>query len=145
MEPGMAVDVYATGPAATSQLVQGALVLATSASTEDASANNAWITLAVDPDRVQEVVAAAQNLALYFVLPAAALPSSPEASDEIAPSGDGTPSGAVAPSEPPDALEGVPSSGEGPDPASASDTDAHSPAAVSVAPPQDPRSPSTQE
>lgn len=145
VEPGMAVDVYATGPAATSQLVQGALVLATSAGAEDASANNAWITLAVDPDRVQEVVAAAQNLALYFVLPAAALPSSPEASDEIAPSGDGVPSGAMAPPGPPDARVGVPPSGEDPDPALASDTDARSPSTVSVAPPQDSHSPSTQE
>lgn len=84
VEPGMTVDVYATGASSTSQLVQGALVLATSASSDDTSSSSAaWITLAVAPERVQEVVAAAQNLSLYFVLPAAsAPPSSSDAATE---------------------------------------------------------------
>lgn len=69
VEPGMEVDVYATGPVSTTKLVNAALVLATS----DADAGGTvaeWVTLAVAPERVQEVVAAAQNLELYFVLPA---------------------------------------------------------------------------
>lgn len=72
VEPGMYVDVYATGPVSTAKIVEGALVLASSASSEGASAAsaNAWVTLAVAPDRVQEIVAAAQNLELYFALPA---------------------------------------------------------------------------
>lgn len=71
VEPGMAVDVYATGSVSTSKLVSGALVLAAS-TTDDAGSSsdaNAWITLAIDPDMVQEVVTAAQTLDLYFVLP----------------------------------------------------------------------------
>ncbi|MEC4184674.1 Flp pilus assembly protein CpaB [Adlercreutzia sp. R21] len=73
VEAGMVVDVYATGPVSTVKLVAGALVLASSASTEGAAASNAaWVTLAVEPERVQEVVAAAQNLELYFALPSAA-------------------------------------------------------------------------
>lgn len=74
VEPGMQVDVYATGPVSTTKLVEGALVLASSASTDAGavSTSNAWITLAVSPERVQEIVSAAQNLELYFALPAAA-------------------------------------------------------------------------
>lgn len=70
VEAGMLVDVYATGPVSTAKLVAGALVLATSASGEGASGTAEWVTLAVDPERVQEIVAAAQNLELYFALPA---------------------------------------------------------------------------
>ena len=69
VEPGMEVDVYATGPVSTTKLVGGALVLATSAVSES-GATAEWVTLAVEPERVQEVVAAAQNLELYFALPA---------------------------------------------------------------------------
>ena len=70
VEAGMVVDVYATGPASTTRLVTGALVLASSAAGEGVSASQAaWITLAVRPEQVQEVVAAAQNLELYFALP----------------------------------------------------------------------------
>ena len=72
IEPGMQVDVYATGPSSTAPIVQGALVLASSTSTGEGSqaSDIAWITLAVNPENVQEVVAAAQQLELYFVLPA---------------------------------------------------------------------------
>ena len=74
VEAGMQVDVFATGPVSTTRLVEGALVLASSASAEtgSAAASNAWITLAVAPERVQEIVSAAQNLELYFALPATA-------------------------------------------------------------------------
>lgn len=70
VEPGMEVDVYATGPVSTTRLVSGALVLATSG-TSEGGATSEWVTLAIAPERVQEVVAAAQNLELYFALPAA--------------------------------------------------------------------------
>lgn len=70
VETGMLVDVYATGPVSTSRLVHGALVLETSSSQgASGAAGTEWITLAIEPAGVQEVVAAAQNLELYFVLP----------------------------------------------------------------------------
>lgn len=71
VEPGMAIDVYATGPTSTTRLVRNALVLATSSGVEGsaASGGSEWLTLAVEPQHVQELVAAAQNLNLYFVLP----------------------------------------------------------------------------
>lgn len=71
VEAGMEVDVYATGASSTTKLVDSALVLASSTAAEGATASTGeWVTLAIDPDRVQEMVAAAQNLELYFVLPA---------------------------------------------------------------------------
>ena len=71
VEAGMRVDVYATGPVSTAKLVEGALVLASSASAEGSTASaSPWVTLAVAADRVQEIVSAAQNLELYFALPA---------------------------------------------------------------------------
>lgn len=110
VEAGMFVDVYATGPVSTARIVEGALVLASSASAEGtASGSHAWVTLAVAPDRVQEVVSAAQNLELYFVLPAQAAPQvegleDAGASDpaDAAPADDGEePSGALEPSADP--------------------------------------------
>lgn len=95
VEAGMYVDVYATGPVSTARIVEGALVLASSASAEGAaSSSHAWVTLAVAPDRVQEVVSAAQNLELYFVLPAQGTPQAEEAEGR-----EGAESAEVAPSE----------------------------------------------
>lgn len=120
VEPGMAVDVYATGPAATTPLVQGALVLASSATAEDtASSSSDWITLAVDPERVQEVVAAAQNLELYFVLPAAAT-APPSASEEPAAPQESTPDEAQeAPAEAPETQPVAPTPPSAPAPPAA--------------------------
>lgn len=101
VEPGMTVDVYATGASSTSQLVQGALVLATSATSDESSSSAAWITLAVTPERVQEVVAAAQNLALYFVLPAAS---------DVPPSDDAPTESPESPDSPEEAADFEPSS-----------------------------------
>ncbi|MEC4273132.1 Flp pilus assembly protein CpaB [Adlercreutzia sp. R25] len=83
IEPGMEVDVYATGPVSTTKLVSAALVLASSA-TSESGATVDWITLAVAPERVQEVVAAAQNLELYFALPAVSVEGSADASEATA-------------------------------------------------------------
>ena len=60
---GEKVDMYATGGTSTDLLASDVLVLATSASTVS------WVTVAVEPDRVQEVVSAAQRTELYFALP----------------------------------------------------------------------------
>lgn len=71
LKPGMHVDVYATGSSSTSRIAASVLVIATSAASDDSSAKGSWLTLAVRPARVEELVSAAQNLSLYFVLPAA--------------------------------------------------------------------------
>lgn len=69
---GMKVDIYATGDTSTDLLGSDVLVLATSASSASLSGDAAiaWITVAVEPSSVQELVAAAQKTQLYFVLPA---------------------------------------------------------------------------
>ncbi|WP_304425813.1 Flp pilus assembly protein CpaB [uncultured Adlercreutzia sp.] len=120
IEAGMEVDVYATGPVSTTKLVGGALVLASSASGEGSSGSE-WVTLAVDPERVQEVVAAAQNLELYFVLPA-------EGASEV-PAGEGS-DGAAAPSE---AEQVAPALAEEPEPQAAQAPEA-TPAPTAAAP-----------
>lgn len=76
IEPGMRIDIYATGNSATALIGSEVLVLATNRQpggvndTSGASSQTIqWITVALDPARVEETVAAAQNLALYFTLP----------------------------------------------------------------------------
>lgn len=65
---GMDCDVYATGPSSTSLIAKSVQVLATSL-TQDGSSSTAWVTFAIDPQKVQEMVSAAQNLELYLTLP----------------------------------------------------------------------------
>lgn len=79
IEPGMRIDIYATGSYATQLIGSDVLVLATSrqpgGAAETAQAGAAgtqtiqWITVALAPESVEETVAAAQNLSLYFTLP----------------------------------------------------------------------------
>lgn len=71
LSAGNVVDVYATG-VDTTCLGQDILVLATNASSSDTSTKTSisWVTIAVDPEKVQEYVAASQELQIYFVLPA---------------------------------------------------------------------------
>lgn len=69
LKAGMRTDVYSVGANSTDMLASSVLVLATSQAEDSASSNNAWVTLAVLPSRVEEIVSAAQNLDLYFVLP----------------------------------------------------------------------------
>ena len=67
---GMKVDVYATGKSESSRILNDALVLATSlGSAKEESSQLNWITLAVDPERVEEIVEASHRLELCFVLP----------------------------------------------------------------------------
>lgn len=70
LQPGMCTDVYATGSSSTTLLVEDALILETSLSEPSSLSSSAaaWITLAVPAASVQELVSAAQNLDLYFVL-----------------------------------------------------------------------------
>lgn len=71
LAPGMKADVYAVGSTSTTKLVSNALIVATSASETGLTSGSsvAWVTLAVAPSAVEELVSAAQNLELYFVLP----------------------------------------------------------------------------
>lgn len=66
---GSYVDVYAVGTSTTC-LGRSIGVLATS-NADEASAGQKmnWITLAIDPAKVQEFVSAAENLEIYFTLP----------------------------------------------------------------------------
>lgn len=73
---GSSVDVYATGSAATQALARGVGVLATSGGTDDRQASGSaskvtWVTLAIDPNQVEELVSAAQKTELYLTLPGA--------------------------------------------------------------------------
>lgn len=85
---GARADVYATGGASTEVIASNVLVLATSASGKgDRSEEKvSWVTLALEPESVQEIVAAAQKTELYFTLPGSALsdaaPGAIEAIDE---------------------------------------------------------------
>ncbi len=66
---GSQVDVYAVGTS-TACLGRNILVLATSNTDESTSTQKMnWITLAVQPSKVQEFVSAAENLEIYFTLP----------------------------------------------------------------------------
>lgn len=72
VSPGLNVDVYSTGNTSTTRIGQGLLVLATSASSDEkSSVEVTWVTLAVKPGSVQELVTAAQSSSLYFTIPAA--------------------------------------------------------------------------
>lgn len=72
LAPGMLTDVYAVGPSSTSRLAASVQVLATSMAPESSSsAASAWVTLAVKPAIVQELVTASENLQIYFTLPSA--------------------------------------------------------------------------
>lgn len=71
IRPGMSVDVYASGDTTTAALARDVIVLDTSMDESGSlvASEAGWITLAVDPDRVQEIIAASNKTSLYFVLP----------------------------------------------------------------------------
>lgn len=67
---GSKVDVYATGTKTTC-LGRNLEVLATSAGSDESSTRSkiTWVTLAVEPEKSQEFVAASQSMEIYFTLP----------------------------------------------------------------------------
>lgn len=71
IRPGMSVDVYSSGDSSTSAIARGVVVLDTSVGDSGAlvSSDAGWITLAIDPENVQELIAASHKTTLYFVLP----------------------------------------------------------------------------
>ena len=79
---GMLCDVYATGASSTSRLAQSVQILATSMAQDDSS-TIAWVTLAIEPGKVQEMVSAAQNLEIYLTLPSASASASSKVPDDV--------------------------------------------------------------
>lgn len=73
LRPGSKVDVYSVSGSATDLLASRVLVLSTSTTSEEKDANRksdvTWVTLALDPSMVEEVIAASQKSELYFSLP----------------------------------------------------------------------------
>lgn len=71
IQAGMRVDVYATGDTSTTEFGENVLVLDTSIGDSESltSSGNGWITLAIESQRVQEMVAAANKTDLYFAVP----------------------------------------------------------------------------
>lgn len=68
--PGMRVDVYSTGDTTTALVAEGVSVLATSVAKEGSTLSGmTWVTLAVDPSKVQELIASSSKASLYFTLP----------------------------------------------------------------------------
>lgn len=68
--PGMKVDVYSAGDTTTARIAEGVSVLATSIAKEGSTLSGlTWVTLAVDPAKVQELIASSNRASLYFTLP----------------------------------------------------------------------------
>jgi len=92
VRPGMSVDVYAAGDATTTLIGQDVLVLATSIGESGSftSSDSGWITLAVEPAKVQEVIAASGKTSLHFVIPGE------QQQDAAASAGDGASAGSAS-------------------------------------------------
>lgn len=88
VKAGSMVDVYATSGTATDRIASSVLVLSTSATSlqdEGAQDDISWVTLAVAPELVEELIAAAQKTELYFSIPfEEANDMAPDAEDEEA-------------------------------------------------------------
>ena len=71
IRPGMSVDVYSSGSSGTTPLARNVLVLATSVGESGSltSTDSGWITLAIDPEKVEEIIAASSKTNLHFALP----------------------------------------------------------------------------
>lgn len=94
---GSRVDMYATGGTSTDVIANDVLVLATSAGGSSSDASVTWITVAVDAESVQEIVAAAQKTELYFTLPGGTRAEAP--ADSSAAAGQGAAPAAAASGE----------------------------------------------
>ncbi len=71
LEQGSYVDVYAVSQDSVKRICIKAPVI----SSENSSGHAYWVTLAVKPSQVQEVLAASKNASLYLVLPGASVPT----------------------------------------------------------------------
>lgn len=72
---GMIVDIYSFGASSTTTLATGVSVLDTSvgSSSSFSASSDGWITLALDPGKVEEIIAASNKTTLYFSLPGASV------------------------------------------------------------------------
>lgn len=72
---GSRINIYAAGAQATELIGENILVLATSSLASDSltSTSTDWITIAVSPESVQQIIAATQTTKLYFSLPSLSL------------------------------------------------------------------------
>ena len=88
---GMNVDVYSSGDTTTKALARNVIVLDTSVGDSGSivSGESGWITLAVDPERVQEIIEASNRTSLYFVLPGEKPKDAGEGGGEGAGAGEG--------------------------------------------------------
>ena len=69
LSEGAVADLYAVGGTSTSLLARDVLILATSSSgSEGTDAELSWVTVAVEPESVQEVIDSAQRSELYFAV-----------------------------------------------------------------------------
>ena len=83
IQAGMTVDVYSTGGSATTALATGVTVLDTSLSSSGTlSGDGGWITLAVEPEKAQEFIAASNKTTLYFTLPGESVPEESKSSEK---------------------------------------------------------------
>lgn len=98
VRPGMSVDVYSAGDSTTVLIAHGVLVLATSVGESGSlvSSDSGWITLAVDPANVQEIIAASNRTNLHFVIPGEQLEGEPATQSGDAESPAGSPAGSPA-------------------------------------------------
>ena len=98
IRPGMSVDVYSSGDSSTAAIARSVLVLAASVGEGGSlvSSDTGWITLAVAPEKVQEIIAASNKTSLYFVIPGAAEEQDGKASSSSAASASSASSAASA-------------------------------------------------
>lgn len=68
LKAGIGVDVYATGSTETSCIVRGAYVV----SVGNSGSTSTWVTLAVRPELVEQLIASTQTSTLYLALPSQA-------------------------------------------------------------------------
>ena len=74
IHPGMSIDVFSSGDSSTSAIASNVTVLDTSVGSSGSLTNDGgWITLAVEPEKVQEIIAASNKTTLYFTLPGEAV------------------------------------------------------------------------
>lgn len=78
LSAGTHVDMYATGDTSTAAIASDVLVLATSASGAGGALSDdvTWVTIAVAPEKIQEIIAVSNRAEVYFALPASSEPSS---------------------------------------------------------------------
>lgn len=81
---GMSVDIYSSGDSSTTAIARNVNVLDASVGNSGAlmSGDNGWITVAVEPEKVQEIIAASSRAALHFTLPGESVRGGDADSDE---------------------------------------------------------------